>query len=57
MFPSYDKNALNTLLRANGMTTHLIFSDSYCFVDNMLNQTIEYILQLNEEQQKSLADQ
>lgn len=50
MFPHYDKNALNTLLRANG---------EYCFlglmvVENMLNATIEQILQLNEEEQQTL---
>ena len=39
MFPNYDKNALNTLLRANGTLSPLINP-----LDNMFNQTVEYIL-------------
>eukprot|EP00350_Pseudokeronopsis_sp_OXSARD2_P009912 CAMPEP_0170545264 /NCGR_PEP_ID=MMETSP0211-20121228/3716_1 /TAXON_ID=311385 /ORGANISM="Pseudokeronopsis sp., Strain OXSARD2" /LENGTH=86 /DNA_ID=CAMNT_0010849119 /DNA_START=47 /DNA_END=307 /DNA_ORIENTATION=+ len=41
MFPTYDKRALNTILRSN---------------ENMLSQTIDFILQLNEEEQRNLQN-
>ena len=40
MFPSYDKNALNTLLRANGKFYYSIIKTNIylnLYVDNMLN--------------------
>ena len=49
MFPDYDRRALNTLLRANGKPLSY-----YIYIDNMLNQTIEYMLNLDEEEQKKL---
>lgn len=41
MFPDYDKKALNTLLRANGIK---YFVHKCYFLGNMLNATIDYIL-------------
>ena len=46
MFPEYDTKALDTLLRANGNLFEKFISQS--LIENMLNATIDYILQLNE---------
>ncbi len=48
MFPEYDKRALNTLLRANGKPLPVRSAE------NMLAATIDYILQLNSEEQQNL---
>lgn len=43
MFPSFDRSALDSLLRANGNP----FFPLSLNIDNLLNQTIEYILTLD----------
>lgn len=68
MFPDYDKNTLNIVLRENGK-----FYKQYCyytlfqnyafilknrnFIDNRLNATIDYMLQLDESEQAELKMQ
>lgn len=44
MFPDYDREALDSLLRANSNPAIL-----FKFLDNLMDQTIEYILGMNSQ--------